>query len=93
MTRRFETNKNGKIEFTPTELKNLLDEVYNEGYNNGKYYPSVVWNPPYRYDYTDWWNKPYITWCSDNCSTTSTITVNGNDYSTTTSANSLNTNY
>ena len=105
MTKRFEKNKNGKVEFTATELKALLDEVYNEGYNNGKYCSGVVWNPPYRYD--DWWNKPYITWCSDSnsittgatsnvadqCTATSTTTIDASNYSNITSASLLNTDY
>lgn len=72
MTKRFEKNKNGKVEFTEKELKALLDEVYNEGYNDGKYNSGVIWNSPYKYD--EWWNKPYITWCSNSDSTTASST-------------------
>ena len=73
MTKRFEKNENGKVEFTETELKVLLDEVYNHGYNDGKYNSGVVWNSPYKYD--EWWNKPYITWCSNSNSTIASSNV------------------
>jgi hypothetical protein len=32
----FQSNHNGKIEFTRTELEKLLNEVYTDGYNEGK---------------------------------------------------------
>ena len=32
----FETNHNGKIEFTRAELENLLNEIYKEGYHDGE---------------------------------------------------------
>ena len=32
----FTKNQNGKIEFTEDELRKLLDEIYNEGYWDGK---------------------------------------------------------
>ena len=35
-TKIFTKNEKGKIEFTENELKALLDEIYNEGYNDGK---------------------------------------------------------
>ena len=34
MVKVFSTNKNGKIEFTEKELENLLNEVWNDGYNH-----------------------------------------------------------
>lgn len=54
-TKIFTLNENNKIEFTENELKSLLDEIYNDGYNDGnrKYY----YTTPYRYPY-------YYTWCS-----------------------------
>ena len=55
MIKVFTTNKNGKIELTKDELKELLDEAYWEGYNNNNTYtyhsPSIV---------PTW--KPYV-WC------------------------------
>lgn len=76
----FKKNKYGKIEFTESELKEVLDEIYNEGFNDGNnsYY---YYNTPYRY-------KPYpyyYTWCStvtDPLTTTATtadshITIDG----------------
>lgn len=32
----FKTNSNGKIEFTQTELENLLNEIYKSGYAEGE---------------------------------------------------------
>ena len=32
----FQTNKNGKIEFTRCELEKLLNEIYKEGYRDGE---------------------------------------------------------
>lgn len=48
MIKVFTTNKNGKIELTKDELKNLLDEAYWEGYkaNNHIYtYKTPNWSP------------------------------------------------
>lgn len=68
----FKKNKYGKIEFTESELKEVLDEMYNEGFNDGsnRYY---YYNTPYRY-------KPYpyyYTWCSNSTDplTTTAITT------------------
>lgn len=54
MRKSFKVNKEGKIEFTKEELKKILDEVYNEGFNDCKneYY---IYNTPLRWDY--WWNS------------------------------------
>ena len=49
--RTFTTNKNGKIEFTWDELKRLLDDVYNEGREEGRMY---TWTPPF-------WRTPYTS--------------------------------
>ena len=46
MQKVFKLNKNNKIEFTREELKTLLDEVYQEGYWEGK---NQNW----------WWNSPW----------------------------------
>ena len=48
MIKVFTTNKNGKIELSKDELKELLDEAYWEGYraNKGTYiYTTPAWNP------------------------------------------------
>ena len=68
MTKTFTVNKNKKIEFTRDELKELLDEVYKAGYNDG-YYSTFTWtslNPK--------WYSPYIT--------NTTITNEWNDTTT-----------
>lgn len=41
----FTKNKDGKIEFAEDELKNLLDEVYWEGYNDHPH--TWTWQTPY----------------------------------------------
>lgn len=43
----FETNHNGKIEFTCAELENLLNGVYKEGYRDGESSGSWTWTKPY----------------------------------------------
>lgn len=44
----FEFNKNHKIEFTQEELEKLLTEVYNSGYNDGRWNNhSWTWTSPY----------------------------------------------
>jgi hypothetical protein len=54
----FQSNHNGKIEFTRAELEKLLNEVYTDGYNEGK---SSHWT----------WTSPYlnITPCSNDSAT------------------------
>lgn len=91
MTEYFYKNKEGKIEFTEVSLRQLLDRVYNQGYHDGKNTGSIIWNSPSKW-YDDWWNKP-ITWCNDSTasgtsvtlddysSTTTNVTLNGNDIS------------
>ena len=49
----FYPDKNGRISFTKDELQKLLDEVYQEGYNDGRPY---YWTSPYYYSTT-----PYYT--------------------------------
>ena len=44
----FQSNHNGKIEFTRAELEKLLNEVYTDGYNEGK---SSHWT----------WTSPYVS--------------------------------
>lgn len=45
MQKVFKLNKNNKIEFTREELKTLLDEVYQKGYQEGKN-ENWYWNSP-----------------------------------------------
>ena len=47
----FQSNHNGKIEFTRAELEKLLNEVYTDGYNEGK---SSHWT----------WTSPYVNDCN-----------------------------
>lgn len=43
ITKTFTKNKDGKIEFTEQELKNLLDEIYKEGRKENNF----IWHSPY----------------------------------------------
>ena len=82
-TKIFTKNEKGKIEFTEKELKNLLDEIYNEGYNDGKSKSYTYTTPIYT---NPWW---YGTYCTAGSTTdakyttaattsgSSTITVKG----------------
>ena len=87
-TKIFTKNNKGKIEFTEQELKNLLDEIYNDGYEDGskKYY----YTTPYHY-YPYWYstttplsNAPssvsYTTTASN--SGDSGITISSGSYTT-----------
>ena len=76
-TKIFTKNEKGKIEFTEKELKALLDEIYNEGYNDGKG-RSYIYTTPYTSK--PWWQ--YGTWCtasdtiaSSKAATTATTTT------------------
>jgi hypothetical protein len=46
----FQTNSQGKIEFTRAELEKLLNEVYSDGYKEGKYDSQQSWT----------WTSPYL---------------------------------
>ena len=71
-TKIFTKNEKGKIEFTENELKVLLDEIYNEGYNDGKS-RSYVYTTPYTSK--PWWQ--YGTWCTaDSTTTAKSVTTN-----------------
>lgn len=68
-TRYFYPDKDDKISFTKKELEKLLDEVYKDGYNDGK--GSVwSWTPSWQY-----W--PY-TCATANTTTTAEVPVANN---------------
>ena len=50
----FQTNSQGKIEFTRTELERLLNEVYNDGFRDGeatqREKSNWTWTPPFVYN-------------------------------------------
>lgn len=65
MIKVFTTNKDGKIELTKDELKNLLDEAYWDGYkanDNSWTYITPSW-------------RPYV-WMSNGTATNVTLTSN-----------------
>lgn len=69
----FTKNQNGKIEFTEDELRKLLDEIYNEGYWDGKG-NNFFYTTPYTHTYT----YPYTL-----CSTSATSVDCSNELKTT----------
>ena len=73
----FNTNHNGKIEFTKAELEKLLNEVYAEGQNDCNC-SHITWTNPYV--------TPYIN-CSD--STTTNASTSGAPVTATISLNSI----
>lgn len=77
-TKIFTKNENGKVEFTEKELKALLDEIYNEGYNDGKS-RSYIYTTPY---YVNPWYKTY-------CTTNSATAIDSKTLTTTTASDSI----
>ena len=68
----FESNKNGKVEFTRAELEKLLNEVYMDGYREGEANAkSNTWA----------WTEPY---CSNGTSNNTITTINAPCATTTT---------
>lgn len=76
ITKTFAKNKKGKIEFTERELKELLDEMYQYGYNEGKGHKTFVYTSP------SWWNLNKPSWTYS--TTPITTPVYGGEYTTTT---------
>lgn len=74
----FTKNEKGKIEFTERELNELLDEMYQYGYNEGKGHKTFVYTSP--------------SWCSLNKPswTYSTTPIRGYEYITTTADQTIN---
>ena len=84
ITKTFYKNKDGKIEFTESALKELLDEIYKEGFREGKRCGT------YKYTTPGWWNinSPFYTYTN-----TTPLTLKSNsDYSTISSGYMTNTN-
>jgi len=81
MTKKFNLNKKGKIEFTPDELKKLLDEVYWEGYKDN----SFIYKTP-NYSYTGTPYYPTDIWYTTTTSTDSNIITYSTSNSTLTDA-------
>lgn len=75
-TKFFVKNKDGKIEFTEYELKKLLDEIYKEGYADGKN-QNYVYTTPYT-PYSPYITPIYRTTCGTDSitSTASTAAIN-----------------
>ena len=58
----FQTNSNGKIEFTRAELEKLLNDTYREGHRDGEAKA----------------NNSYWTWIAPTLTSTSSVTYGGN---------------
>lgn len=69
MVKIFTTNKNGKIELTEKELKQLLDDVYWEGYRDNNH--TWTYTSPHYYPY--WYSTTGTPLTSDS------ITISSND--------------
>lgn len=63
----FQTNSNGKIEFTPAELEKLLNDTYEEGQRNCNCTKDITWI------------NPYITPCCDTITTNFTKELSKED--------------
>lgn len=72
----FTKNKQGKIEFTQTELDQLLNDVWQDGYNEGK-----------NSDYT--WTSPYYRWPTVTPYITTTATTLNSGTTVSTEKNSI----
>lgn len=64
MIKIFIKNSNEKIELTEQELKQLLDEAYNEGYSAGKASNYYFVYPPY-HDYPYYITTPFTVTVGD----------------------------
>ena len=64
----FTKNKQGKIEFTQTELDQLLNDVWQDGYSEGKN-SDYTWTSPY-YRWPSVITTPYYTTTTDLTGTT-----------------------
>ena len=95
----FQSNHNGKIEFTRAELEKLLNEVYADGYKEGEYEARThtwTWTSPFlSTSGTSISNKttvdPAITLTSANCATDKIEAVLDNSVATACDKTSKNT--
>ena len=85
ISKTFIKNENGKIEFTERELKALLDEVYTNGYQEGKGKSTYTYTSPFWLD----WNKPIYTYTTP---ITGGVSYTTTSASTTTASSTTNSN-
>lgn len=81
-TKFFILNQQNQIEFTEKELKDLLDEIYNEGYRDGKKSQTYVYKTP-------WYYSPFPVYTTTTDS--STITINKGECPSSTACDTGNT--
>ena len=70
----FYPDRDGTIHLTKKELESLLDEVYNEGYTDGRRNPYFTWTSPY---YTS--TTPYITTCETHGNVSNSTTISSSN--------------
>ena len=84
----FTPNRDGKIEFNQKDLESLLNEIYEEGYNDGRKnnsgglnYPAGVKkiedSNPFKWDYDKWTST--IDWTAPTTSTIATSSITSNN--------------
>ena len=67
----FQSNHNGKIEFTRAELEKLLNETYTDGFRDGE---------AYQREKSSWtWTSPYVNSCDGITLTNTTDTKSASD--------------
>lgn len=74
----FETNNNGKIEFTREELEKLLNNIYAEGQRNCNCGSNITWTNPYV--------TPYVSTTNGEATTSNTSTPKAHTITTTLNA-------
>lgn len=62
-------NENGMFEFTKEELEKFMEEIYDEGYNDGRKY--TITTP----SYPDPITHPYVTWTDSKTAPVRTTTT------------------
>jgi len=85
----FYPTKDNKVAFTKEELEKLINEVYNEGYNDAKYsswtittpyYPGISSYPTYTTTCSSSDNQGQATVTTTTAKTNDTPCINGADY-------------
>lgn len=70
----FSLDEDGRISFTKEELEKLLDEVYNDGYEQG--------SKRYVYCYPTTYTEPYITYSSQSQNINTITTATNSEHAT-----------
>lgn len=81
-------NQDGIIAFTQKELEELLDEIYQDGYENGRRSVGIVYYPRWNWGYTTT-TTPLVDHTTITCGSGSTLPVNSYDSSNITATGSI----